>query len=187
MRTISRVLVVVGLSVAGMMRSDVAVTAQQPVLPREAFVAQERASQAPVYLGQTYELYGADSTYLGNLSCLYCVEFGSSSVNNQFGTYGSSFSSNSIRNRFGMWGTRFGSYSACDRFALQPPRVYLRGQYQGTLTVNRFNAGFIPGFYAWLASDVCGYEFSLSTTLWSPDGPASSRVVSITHQLSSMS
>jgi hypothetical protein len=88
-----------------------------------------------------------------------CTEFGSDSINNQFGTYGSQFSQTSIRNEFSNYGSPFNQYSACNQFASSPPRVYNsnRSVYYGELTLNQFRADAIraSSIVNWLQGDVC--------------------------------
>jgi len=93
----------------------------------------------------------------GFFTCIFCNEFASESINNQFGSYGSPFSSTSIRNEFSQYGSQFSSLSACNEFASTPPRVYNsnRSVYYGELTVNQFRAQGIKGYLSWLVSDVC--------------------------------
>lgn len=109
----------------------------------------------------TYHVWGGAtySQYLGYFSCLFCTEFGSDSINNQFGTYGSRFSSTSMRNRFGQYGSQFSSVSACNQFAGNPPRVFNsnRTVYYGELTLNQFRSDAIrlTNYVSWLRNDVC--------------------------------
>ena len=89
---------------------------------------------------QTLHLYGGDNhdTYLG---CLNCSSFNSSSIWNEFGSYGSSFNSNSIWNEFGTYGSKFSSYSPWNAYSSSPPAIVDRdGNFYGYLTVNRFHA-----------------------------------------------
>jgi hypothetical protein len=101
------------------------------------------------------------SQYLGFFTCVSCQEFGSDSINNQFGTYGNPFSSTSIRNQFGTYGSPFSGSSACNEFASNPPRVYNanRTTYYGELTLNQFRADAIKtaSVVSWLQRDVCGH------------------------------
>jgi hypothetical protein len=103
---------------------------------------------------------GANYTqYLGFFTCVFCTEFTSDSINNQFGQYGSAFSSTSIRNQFSQYGSQFSTYSACNQFAGTPPRVYNanRSTYYGELTLNQFRSDAIKvsSILNWLTGDVC--------------------------------
>ena len=99
------------------------------------------------------------TVYLGNFTCWPCNEFGSESINNQFGNYGNQVSSTSIRNQFSQYGSLSSSYSACSQFALTPPRVFnsTRSILYGALTVNQFAANAITdaSIVAWLTYNVC--------------------------------
>jgi hypothetical protein len=97
--------------------------------------------------------------YLGFFTCIFCQEFATNSINNQFGSYGSAFSSTSIRNEFSQYGSQFSSYSACNQFASNPPRVYNADGsiYYGELTINEFRSAAISGLISWLVLDVCAH------------------------------
>ena len=88
-------------------------------------------------LGESF-LEASDGQFLGKL-CLN--EFDSESVTNRFGQYGSQFSATSINNSFSVYGSPYSALSPNNPFTTTPPRIYLRGQLWGTLTVN----GFIYG------------------------------------------
>ena len=103
---------------------------------------------------------GASHTqYLGFFTCVFCQEFASESINNQFGSYGSQFSSTSIRNQFSSYGSQFSADSVCNQFASNPPRVYNsnRTVYYGELTINQFRGEAIKTatIVNWLRTDVC--------------------------------
>lgn len=63
---------------------------------------------------------GGDGRYLGLASS---SAFGSESVCNPYGSYGSSFSSTSIFNKFSTYGSEFGTYGAFNPFASSPPTI----------------------------------------------------------------
>lgn len=106
-----------------------------------------------VWGGQNY------TQYLGFFTCVFCQEFASDSINNQFGPYGSQFSSTSIRNQFSPYGSQFSSISACNQFAANPPRVYNsnRSTYYGELTINQFRSDAIKtaSILSWLTGELC--------------------------------
>jgi len=84
-------------------------------------------------------IFGGDDheTYLG---CLNCSKFAVDSIQNKFGTYGSSFSSESIFNRFSEFGSMFSATSVCNRYATDPPVIVDKeGAYYGRLTLNRYH------------------------------------------------
>ena len=107
-----------------------------------------------------YYVWGGpgDTQYLGYWTCTFCQEFGTNSINNAFGPYGSAFSSTSMRNRFSQYGSAFNSYSACNQFASSAPGVYRAdGSFVGVLTLNRFASQAITnaGIVNWLSTNVC--------------------------------
>lgn len=82
--------------------------------------------------------------YLGYFSCTSCQEFGSDSINNEFGRYGSPYSATSIRNQFSQYGSPYSTYSACNEFASSPPRVVSQtGVFLGELTLNQYRSNAI--------------------------------------------
>jgi hypothetical protein len=97
--------------------------------------------------------------YLGYFTCTFCVEYGSNSINNLYGTYGSQYSSTSIRNNFGSYGSPYSSYSACNQYASSPPRVFNAdgSVYYGELTLNQYRGDAITAssIVNWLLYDVC--------------------------------
>jgi hypothetical protein len=111
-------------------------------------------------LGTTYHVWGGRnySQYLGNFSCVFCEEYGSDSINNEYGRYGSPYSSTSIRNTYGTYGSPYSSDSACNEYASNPPRVVdARGTYYGELTLNQYRTNAITTrlIVSWLRGDVC--------------------------------
>jgi hypothetical protein len=97
--------------------------------------------------------------YLGYFTCVFCTDFGSDSINNPFGRYGSQFSSTSIRNQFSTYGSAFSSSSACNQFASNPPQVFnsTGSVYFGELTLNQFRGDAIrtAAIVNWLTNNVC--------------------------------
>jgi len=102
---------------------------------------------------------GNYTQYLGFFTCVFCQEFSSDSINNEFGKYGSQFSTTSIRNDFSPYGSKLSTLSACNEFASNPPRVYNPNGtvYYGELTVNQFRREAITttSIVNWLVGDVC--------------------------------
>jgi len=79
------------------------------------------------------------------LGCLNCSEFDTSSLWNEFGSYGSKFSTTSIRNQFSQYGSKFSTLSACNKLASKPPLVVdSDGGYYGRLTRNTTISDTIP-------------------------------------------
>jgi hypothetical protein len=79
-----------------------------------------------------------DGTFLGKLTS---NEFDSDSILNEFGPYGSEFSPKSIFNEFGRYGGEFSTQSPFNEFSSSPPKIYVKGQFYGHLTVNEFKSG----------------------------------------------
>ena len=113
----------------------------------------------PTPATQEFHVWGDSgyTQYLGFFSCVFCTEFDTNSINNEFGPYGNRFSSTSIRNEFSQYGGRFSTNSACNRFASNPPRVFNQSKtvYYGELTLNEFRSDAISDFVDWLEEDVC--------------------------------
>ena len=116
------------------------------------------AAVTPTY---SYYVWGGPDyqQFLGNITCLFCVEYGADSINNQYGSYGSEYSSTSIRNEYSQYGSPYNSYSACNQYAPQPPRVYDSSGlvYYGELTLNQYRpeAIKVTNWVSWLTNDVC--------------------------------
>ncbi len=102
---------------------------------------------------------GPDFQYLGFFTCVFCTEYNSDSINNEYGKYGSQYSPTSIRNEYSQYGSPYSSNSACSEYASHPPKVYnsARTIYYGELTLNRYRADAIthPNTVNWLTNSVC--------------------------------
>jgi hypothetical protein len=59
--------------------------------------------------------------YLGNLRA---NPYGSNSVNNPYGRYGSEYSADSIKNLYGKYGSPYSNDSANNPYASNPPGIY---------------------------------------------------------------
>ena len=80
-------------------------------------------------------LVANDGTFLGKLSLNpYDIE----SVSNLYGLYGSHYSATSINNEFSVYGSKFSALSPYNQFTGTPPKIYLRGEFWGYLTINRY-------------------------------------------------
>ncbi|HEX7869854.1 MAG TPA: hypothetical protein VF455_07045, partial [Chryseobacterium sp.] len=79
-----------------------------------------------------------DGTFLGSLTP---NQFDQKSIFNEFGPYGSQFSQTSIFNQFCPYGGQFSQLSPFNQFSQTPPKVYLKGNLAGLLTVNQFLTG----------------------------------------------
>jgi hypothetical protein len=97
------------------------------------------------------------------LGCATCSELDSSSISNQFGSFGSSFSSTSIFNNSSEYGSRYGTYSVCNLNAPYPPVIVdNEGQFYAHLSLNlakqniRANrSSTVTELYRWLEEEVC--------------------------------
>ena len=80
-------------------------------------------------------------TYLGFFGSSYADD----SINNPYGSYGSSSysDSNSVRNSTGLFGSSYGTYSANNSSAILPPKIMKNGEWIGTLTTSSFIYGRI--------------------------------------------
>lgn len=85
-------------------------------------------------------LIAGDGAYLGIVSS---NRFGSDSICNRFGKYGSQFSSTSVRNPFGRYGSPYSSHSAYNAYTSTPPAIILDGRVVGYLTKNRVKSGAV--------------------------------------------
>ncbi|MDY2588200.1 hypothetical protein [Winogradskyella aquimaris] len=89
---------------------------------------------------QTLHLYGGENhdEYLG---CLNCDKYSSSSIWNEYGTYGSRYNSNSIWNQYGTYGSDYSSSSPWNTYASDPPVVVDKdGGFYGYFTVNEYKS-----------------------------------------------
>lgn len=77
----------------------------------------------------------SEYVYLGSISNPY----GSNSIANEYGTYGSEYSSYSIFNEYGTHGGEYGTYSAFNDYASRPP-ILINDDYEiiGYITTNDY-------------------------------------------------
>jgi len=99
----------------------------------------------PVWFDETAQLYGQgfnSNTFLGQVSS---NEFSSTSILNDFGSYGSQFGTNSIFNSFGTWGSQFQTSGVCNTFgsSLSVPQIVRNGIVVGYVTKNTFISGAV--------------------------------------------
>lgn len=78
-------------------------------------------------------LVASDGQFLGKL-CLN--RYDQDGVCNEYGRYGSRYSSTSIFNQYSTYGSVYSALSPFSQYTHTPPKVYLRGQLWGLLTVN---------------------------------------------------
>lgn len=80
-------------------------------------------------------LVASDGQFLGQLSSNpYLFE----GVKNQYGSFGSMYSSTSIFNKYGRYGSEYSQLSPFNQSTQHPPRIFLRGEFVGYLSVNQF-------------------------------------------------
>ena len=90
--------------------------------------------------GQTLHLYGGSGhdVYLG---CLNCNKYDSSSIWNEYGSYGSKYNSKSIWNNYGTYGSKYNTNSPWNSYGNYPPVVVDKeGNFYGYFTVNKYKA-----------------------------------------------
>jgi len=100
-----------------------------------------------VCYAQTYSLYGYENgsyrVFLGTFqvrgNIIYEDKYGSNSIFNIYGTYGSEYSSTSIWNKYSSWGSEYSSTSATNKYCQNPPAIVDEyGNIVGYLTANRY-------------------------------------------------
>jgi hypothetical protein len=100
-----------------------------------------------VCFAQTYSLYGYENgrygVFLGTFqvrgNTIYEDKYGSNSIFNEYGTYGSEYSSTSIWNNYSTWGSEYSSTSATNSYCQNPPAIVDEdGDIVGYLTANRY-------------------------------------------------
>jgi hypothetical protein len=89
---------------------------------------QQVSAKYPLYL------YSYDGkTYLGELTT---DKYGTESIFNQYGTYGSKYSATSIWNEYGVYGSKYSNTSAFNEYATEPPVIYENNKAIAYLTIN---------------------------------------------------
>ena len=96
-------------------------------------------------------LYGGDNhdTFLG---CFDCSEYGSDSICNEYGTYGSEYSSNSIWNEYGTYGSEYSSSSPWNEYSSSnnvPVLVDRSGNFYGYFTINCYRGNAFDSCRSW--------------------------------------
>ena len=80
-------------------------------------------------------LLAADGQYLGRLSSNRYLSDG---IMNEYGSYGSKYSSTSIFNNYSNYGSEYSQLSPFNQYTQKPPKIFLRGNFVGYLSVNQF-------------------------------------------------
>jgi hypothetical protein len=84
----------------------------------------------------TLHIYGGENhdVYLG---CLNCDNSNSSSIWNEYGTYGNSYNTDCIWNEYGTYGNEYSQYSPWNTYATYPPVIVDKeGNFYGYFTKN---------------------------------------------------
>jgi hypothetical protein len=83
-------------------------------------------------------MFAQQPQFLGTLSS---NPYGSDSVSNPYGAYGSVYSPSSINNPYGPYGSPYGPLSVNNPYTVDAPRLYAAdGTYLGKLSANRYDA-----------------------------------------------
>ena len=91
-------------------------------------------SQKPlhIYGGQSHDIY---------LGCLNCDSYNTSSIWNEYGSYGSGYNVKSIWNEYGQYGSEYSNYSPFNSSARYPPVIVDKdGNFYGYFTINEYNS-----------------------------------------------
>jgi len=73
------------------------------------------------------------------LGCLNCGRYGTSSIWNEYGTYGSPYNSDSIWNRYGTWGSPYNTASPWNKYSNQAPAIVDKdGHFYGYFSANQY-------------------------------------------------
>jgi glutaredoxin-related protein len=86
-------------------------------------------------------LQGQDGQFLGKI---ISNKYDSDSILNKYGTYGSKYSNTSIFNKYSQYGSPYGSNSVNNPYCQTPPKLFIKGQFVGVVSVNKYVANQIP-------------------------------------------
>ena len=74
------------------------------------------------------------------LGCLSCSKYGSGSICNKYGSYGSKYNSDSIWNKYGSYGSKYSSQSPWNKYSSSGPKLVDRnGRYYGRFSINVYS------------------------------------------------
>jgi glutaredoxin-related protein len=90
--------------------------------------------------GDSY-LMAQDNQYLGKITK---NKYDSESILNKYGTYGSKYSSTSIFNKYSQYGSKYGSFSINNPYCNTPPKLYIKGNFVGHVSNNKYVTNQIP-------------------------------------------
>ena len=90
--------------------------------------------------GDSY-LLAYDNQFLGKITT---NKYEQDSLLNKYGTYGSKYSNTSIFNQYSQYGSKYGTYSLNNPYSTTPPKLFIKGQFVGHITVNKYVSNQIP-------------------------------------------
>lgn len=90
--------------------------------------------------GDSY-LQAQDGQFLGKI---VSNKYDNDSILNKYGTYGSKYSNTSIFNKYSQYGSTYGNYSINNPYCQVPPKLFIRGQFVGVVSVNKYISNQIP-------------------------------------------
>jgi hypothetical protein len=96
------------------------------------FVATAIVAQKPlhIYGGKDHDVY---------LGCINCDKYATTSIWNEYGTYGSKYNTSSIWNSYGTYGGEYNSLSPFNSYSNTPPIIVDKdGNSYGYLTTNEY-------------------------------------------------
>ena len=134
---------------AGLVQAQAVTEAQlEAAMPYSQMAAQFPGLSYSDYktaLRQVVSDQAGSGTYLGELST---NTYGSNSVSNPYGSYGSSYSSSSINNPYSTYGNPYSSHSVTNPYATDTPKLYgSDGTYLGKLSSNPYDPESISNPY----------------------------------------
>lgn len=83
--------------------------------------------------GESY-LIGQDGQLLGKFTNRYDID----SIFNKYGPYGGKYSTTSIFNQYSQYGSKYGSFSVSNPYCSVPPKLFIKGQFVGHVSVNKY-------------------------------------------------
>ncbi len=100
----------------------------------EQILAQLYQKQATKHrLEEKSYLMAQDNQFLGKITSDY---YDRNSILNEYGPYGSEYSQTSIFNEYSKYGSEYGSYSINNPYCSRPPKLFIKGEFLGYVTVN---------------------------------------------------
>jgi len=100
--------------------------------------SQQVAESAPT---RDCYLKSADGQYLGRITK---NRYDTNSLLNQYGPYGSKYSQTCIFNPYSPYGSKYGQFSVNNPYCSTPPKLFIKGQFLGHISKNRYVSHQIP-------------------------------------------